>query len=467
MRNWMWTASLAALWLGLAAAAPLNAQGAVIPDGLSVGGRNLGGLDTEDAKQKLEDYVADMSGQTVSLDVEGVRVETTAGELGYSWKNPDVVEESVKEYNTGNVIQRYMKQKDLQRNPVDVPLELEADGETVARFVEEQCSPMNREAQDAVIVRENGQFIVTPSQTGLAVDMEGTKEAVLSALDGMIDGPVSVTAAVTVTEPVRTTEMLAQIQDVLGTFSTDFSSSGQARSTNLQVGSSKINGHVLMPGETLSGYECMQPFTRENGYASAAAYENGQVVDSIGGGVCQIATTLYNAALFAEMEITQRQNHSMVVGYVPPSNDAAIAGTYKDIKITNPYDTPVYVEGGTRGRTLTFTIYGKETRPANRTLKFQSETLSVQDPGEPITRVDPVSGAGSQGAGPGRSQGFEVKAVEMCIYRRGGDRENPSPHRHLQCLQGGLPGGARRAGSACRASGRGFAPGSPRRSSAF
>ena len=111
----MWTASLAALWLGLAAAAPLNAQGAVIPDGLSVGGRNLGGLDTEDAKQKLEDYVADMSGQTVSLDVEGVRVETTAGELGYSWKNPDVVEESVKEYNTGNVIQRYMKQKDLQR----------------------------------------------------------------------------------------------------------------------------------------------------------------------------------------------------------------------------------------------------------------------------------------------------------------------------------------------------------------
>lgn len=427
MRNWMWTASLAALWLGLAAAAPLNAQGAVIPDGLSVGGQNLGGLDTEDAKQKLEDYVADMSGQTVSLDVEGVRVETTAGELGYSWKNPDVVEESVKEYNTGNVIQRYMKQKDLQRNPVDVPLELEADGETVARFVEEQCSPMNREAQDAVIVRENGQFVVTPSQTGLAVDMEGTKEAVLSALDGMIDGPVSVTAAVTVTEPVRTTEMLAQIQDVLGTFSTDFSSSGQARSTNLQVGSSKINGHVLMPGETLSGYECMQPFTRENGYASAAAYENGQVVDSIGGGVCQIATTLYNAALFAEMEITQRQNHSMVVGYVPPSNDAAIAGTYKDIKITNPYDTPVYVEGGTRGRTLTFTIYGKETRPANRTLKFQSETLSVQDPGEPITRVDPSLAPGARVRVQAAHKGLKSR-LWKCVYIDGVETERTLLH---------------------------------------
>src|SRR5699024_850562 len=139
-------------------------------------------------------------------------------------------------------------------------------------------------------------------------------------------------------------------QDLLGTFSTDFSSSSSARATNLQVGAGKINGHVLMPGETLSGYECLQPFTAENGYKNAATYENGQVVDSIGGGVCQIATTLYNAALQAELEITQRQNHSMIVTYVQPSMDAAIAGTVKDIKITNNYSTPIYVEGYTEGR---------------------------------------------------------------------------------------------------------------------
>lgn len=90
----------------------------------------------------------------------------------------------------------------------------------------------------------------------------------------------------------------------------------------------------------------MAPFTLENGYASAGAYENGRVVDSIGGGVCQIATTLYDASLYAELEITQRQNHSMSVSYVKPSMDAAIAGTYKDIKVTNPYDTPIYIERG-------------------------------------------------------------------------------------------------------------------------
>jgi hypothetical protein len=182
--------------------------------------------------------------------------------------------------------------------------------------------------------------------------------------------------------------MLSTISDVLGTCSTDFSSSGAARSGNLKNGASKIDGRVLMPGETLSGYECMHPFTTENGYYTAAAYENGQVVDSVGGGVCQIATTLYNAALQAELEITQRQNHSMIVTYVKPSMDAAIAGTYKDIKITNNYSTPIYVEGGVSGKTLTFTIYGKESRPANRTVEYVSETLSTTDPGAPTERVD-------------------------------------------------------------------------------
>ena len=159
-------------------------------------------------------------------------------------------------------------------------------------------------------------------------------------------------------------------------------------STNLTVGAAKINGHVLMPGETLSGYECLQPFTTANGYRTAAAYENGQVVDSVGGGVCQIATTLYNMALNAELEITQRQNHSMIVTYVKPSKDAAIAGTYKDIKFTNNYSTPVYVEGYTEGKKLTFTVYGKETRPANRRVEYVSETLGTTSPGEPQQIVD-------------------------------------------------------------------------------
>ena len=86
-----------------------------------------------------------------------------------------------------------------------------------------------------------------------------------------------------------------------------------------------------MPGEVLSGYECMHPFTLENGYKTATAYENGKSVDSIGGGVCQISTTLYNASLYAELEIVQRQNHPRPSACKVSSWIAAIAGTYKDL----------------------------------------------------------------------------------------------------------------------------------------
>ncbi len=182
---------------------------------------------------------------------------------------------------------------------------------------------------------------------------------------------------------------------MLGTYTTNYNPGNKSRLTNLEVATRKINGALLMPGEMLSGYECMAPLTAENGYTDGPSIENGHIVDSIGGGVCQVTSTLYNAALFAEMDITQRQNHSMVVAYVPPAMDSAIAGTYKDIKMVNPYDTPVYIEGVMENGKLTFTIYGKETRPENRTLKFVSESLgTIELP--PVYQVDNSLAPGQQ-----------------------------------------------------------------------
>jgi len=372
---------------GLLIASPVYAKEKKIPDGIYVGEFNLGGMTVEEAEQKVKEYMDGLEDQSIELDVDGTTFQTTAKELGFYWSNTDAVKEAAKHAVSGNLIEQYMGLKDLQREPVNIPLETAVDEARVENFIQEQCGGITAEPQNASITRENGVFTVTPGVTGKVVDIAATKNVLDEALTGMT-GPVSTRAVVAVKEPDISEADLSTIGDVLGTFSTDFSSSGAARSKNLNNGASKINGHVLMPGETLSGYECMNPFTTGNGYYTAAAYENGQVVDSVGGGVCQIATTLYNASLQAELEIVQRQNHSMIVTYVKPSMDAAIAGTYKDIKVINNYSTPIYIEGGTSGRTLTFTIYGKETRPANRQVTYVSETLSVTDPGAPTERVD-------------------------------------------------------------------------------
>ncbi|MBQ5869036.1 MAG: VanW family protein, partial [Lachnospiraceae bacterium] len=159
-----------------------------------------------------------------------------------------------------------------------------------------------------------------------------------------------------------------------------------------------------------------------NGYKTATAYENGRSVDSVGGGVCQIATTLYNAALYAELDIVQRQNHSMTVAYVDHSRDAAIAGTYKDIKISNPYETPIYVEGYTSGKKLTFKIYGQETRPENREVKFESKTLQWISPGDPIEQPDPTLQPGQRVQVQSSHTGIRSELYK-CVYVDGALQE--------------------------------------------
>ena len=393
MRKYVWSTGTAAMMAaGLFFAEPFPAQAAEpMPAGVSVDGESLEGLTEAEAEEQVQSRVDEKLAREVALTIGEMSFAASSGDLGIAWKNEDQVRQALKDAEVkGNLIQRYMKKKDLEAEPVDLELEFSADPEKISAFVDAECKDAVREASDASITRENGEFVLTPSVVGTTVDPEATGAAIgeaVSQADGA-SGTVSAAAVVTEKQPEITTEELSSIKDVLGTFSTSFKTSGASRSTNLQVGAAKINGRVLMPGEVLSGYECMQPFTVANGYRAATAYENGRSVDSIGGGVCQISTTLYNASLLAALEIVQRQNHSMTVGYVKPSMDAAIAGTYKDIKIRNPYDTPIYVEGVTSGKTLTFTIYGKETRPANRTLKFESVTLQVMGAGAPIEQVD-------------------------------------------------------------------------------
>lgn len=395
MKKWKILGSVTAAAV-LAAAFPAYGQEKTLPEGIYVGDVSLGGLTKEEAAQEIQNLVDRMAERRVVLETAELSAETTAQELGFSWKNPEAVEEAADYISGGNLIQRYMAVKDLEKNPVTIPLKTQVDQTLVENFIAEECKNLPGEPKNAEIRRENGEFVITEGVEGIVVDVQATSLMLDEALASLDGADVTVQAAVTIAQPEIKAEDLQSIGDVLGTFSTSFSSSGAARSGNLKVGTSKIDGHVLMPGETLSGYECMQPFTVENGYYTAAAYENGQVVDSVGGGVCQIATTLYNAALRAELEITQRQNHSMVVGYVKPSMDAAIAGTYKDIKVTNNYSTPIYVEGGTSGKTLTFTIYGKETRPENRKVSYESKTISVNDPGAPKEQLDTTLAPGTR-----------------------------------------------------------------------
>ena len=163
--------------------------------------------------------------------------------------------------------------------------------------------------------------------------------------------------------PNVTTNMIGTeaFPDMLSTYSTRYSTSDRDRTTNLQLAASKINGTVLMPGETFSYNQVVGERTISAGYKEAPIYVSGEVVDGLGGGICQITSTLYNAVLYANLEIVERSNHQFVPSYVTASRDATVVYGAIDFKFKNNRDYPIKLVCSVSGGIARFDIYGLRT----------------------------------------------------------------------------------------------------------
>ena len=166
-----------------------------------------------------------------------------------------------------------------------------------------------------------------------------------------------------VTNPKVTTEDLGTeaFPNILGSFSTNYATSNRDRTTNLRLAAKKINGTVLMPGETFSYNKVVGERTIEAGYKEAAIYSNGEVTNGLGGGICQITSTLYNAVLYANLEIVQRQNHTFVPSYVKGGRDATVVYGSIDFKFKNDRDYPIKIYASVSGGVAKITIRGLKT----------------------------------------------------------------------------------------------------------
>lgn len=369
-----------------------------ICSGVSIGGVDVSGMTKEQAEAAVNQYVDSLAGVNISFIAgQGQRVSTSFADLGYSWANPDVVEQALSIITEGNVISRYKLMKDIEVNGASYDLQISFDQAAVEDFLVNQCKQYDIQVEDASLIRENGEFTIVGGNAGEEINIEASVEDIQNNLYTYYsEGTMEIPLIIDRVEPAGTVEQLSQVKDVLGTFTTSYSSSGSNRSANVTNGCSLINGTVLYPGEEFSAYQAVSPFTEANGYYLAGSYANGQVVESLGGGICQVSSTLYNAVLLAELDVTERNNHSMIVTYVQRSADAAISeSSGKDFRFVNNTDYPIYIEGYTENKKITFTIYGVETRPSNRTVEYVSETLSETVPDSEKIITDAGASIGS------------------------------------------------------------------------
>lgn len=415
MKKWKGSLLLAICLLAMASSMTVCAAGETILKGVSIDKLDVSGMTREEALAALESYEKNLGGQSIKLGIGDNVIEAKLSDLGVTFDNEDLVDEAIGVGHAGNIVKRYKDQKDLQHSGKTFPLSWQTNEDTVRTYVENNCTKYDKKAQNASLTRENGAFNFVAGTEGLELNVDSAVRTISDYLENSwtSDNTAVLNLETQVTEPEGSAEELANIKDLLGSFTTSFSTSGSNRCKNVSSGASHINGTVLYPGEEFSAYETVSPFTEANGYAMAGSYLNGEVVDSMGGGICQVSTTLYNAVLRAELNVTERSPHSMTVHYVDLSEDAAIAGTYKDFKFVNSTEYPIYIEGyATSDKKITFNIYGKETRDKNRTISFESQIVS-ETPTTTILQEDAGQGIGYKAVSSKGSSGYVAELYKI------------------------------------------------------
>lgn len=156
-----------------------------------------------------------------------------------------------------------------------------------------------------------------------------------------------------------TLESVKKNTALLARFTTYYDGENLARSSNIRLAAAHLNGAVIESKKSLSFNDIVGARVKSRGFLPAKIIENGEFTEGVGGGVCQVSTTLYNAALLSGLKISEYHPHSLSVSYVPPSRDAMVSGTACDLKITNPYDCPVYICARTGKNYVTFEVYGR------------------------------------------------------------------------------------------------------------
>jgi len=381
---------------------------------------DVGGMTAEEAKEAVDKFAEVLKNKKISIQANDKSVSVTLGELGYTYRINNVVELALGLGRSGNLIKRYKDIKDIEYEGIKLPLEFVLDENKVREFVSSKSDIFNIEPVNASVSRKNGQMIYTDHIPGKKLDVEATVLNIVDLVSNSWDrNDLTVEAFLEDVEPVYTRDIVEKCNTILGTFTTEYADSSESRAKNLANGARLINNTVVYPGEVFSAYEHLAPFTRQNGYHVAGAYSKGKVIDSIGGGACQVTTTLYNAVLYAELEVVQRHEHSMTISYVDLSRDAAIAGTYKDFKFKNNTDVPILIEAYTKGRKITFNIWGHETRDTkNRRIEFETRVLSKTSPPPDVIEEDPTKPVTYKKVTQAAHTGYKAELYKI-VYENG------------------------------------------------
>ena len=344
---------------------------------ITVEGLEIHNLSQEEARELLEAHVAPRKvEQTLTLTYEDQEWTIPYKELGFYYYFEEALTQAMAYGRSGGYVDRLTEIFGLREQPVHLTLSYGFQEALLIAVIDDIAEELAVDSKAAEIRRGNNGFVVTPERIGRELDKETAHQLAWEALIAENQEPVSLETKEISLYPREVD--LRQIETVISEFSTTFNAGDVGRTANLRLGSSSIDGILLLPGDEFSFNETTGPRIASAGYREAPVILRGELVPGIGGGICQVSTTLYNAVARADLGIVERTNHSLPVSYVPRGQDATVAFGSLDFRFVNDMDTPVFLESEVAGNRVIVRLYGKDA--ARPSIDLVSEVVQVVEP---------------------------------------------------------------------------------------
>lgn len=410
------TATLVVLIIAIiCAGAVALLSGERINPNISINGINVAGLTRTEAENKLNRLYDDkIDNSFISIKFEDKEWNLKYRELGYSYNINETVNKAYEVGRIGDFLSRLTESIRTRFEAQNFELEGQYNSEPINQLLTQISKQIDQEVLDATIKYKGTGFDITSERVGRRFKAEEAESLIIEQLHkvdvALIDAPVELI------EPIVKKSDLAVIQDNLGEFSTKFNAADVGRTTNIKVATNSTASVLLRPGEVYSVNETIGPRLAKYGYKDAPVIINNELVPGIGGGVCQVSSTLYNAVLLSNLKIIERRSHSLPLSYVAMGRDATISGDYIDLKFMNNTNHPIYIYGEVKGSWVKFIIFGKKEHP-NREVKIVPETIKTI-PATMKVIQDPTLPAGTEIIDKKAQNGYVVKAYRV-VFENG------------------------------------------------
>lgn len=405
--------------LALAVGARSFRQSDRIAHNVTVAQVPVGDLPRGEALTTLEQEWVPRLPEKLTLTEDGHTFERSRGELGAALELERALDEAMEVGREGNLLRQVVDRLRLMQSSVDVPVRVTVKQATLRAALKTIADQVNHPPVDArVTVTADDQVQVVAGKSGIVLDLDDSAQAVTKALETLTAEKVALVSKTK--QPNITAADLSHLEVVLGSFNTPYDSGKVDRTHNLSLAIGSVNGKVVMPGGTFSANEAIGPRLEERGFRDAPIFVNGEITPSTGGGVCQVATTLYNAALLAGLPVTERHHHSMPVHYADAGRDATVYWGSLDLRFQNDTGAPIVVLASMSGSRVHVRIVGQ--RSAKKKVRIERSGLS-QLPFTTVEKPDPTLEIGKKKVEEKGRLGIRVTVHRVLIAPDGNEEK--------------------------------------------